>query len=91
MDRRNFQLGIPNTTIQKVRLKCFSLHTIKLKHEIQPADRTKHVAFSSEIRNNTDDDETFVKCVIFTDKGIFYVSRAANSTTTRYGGLSKQI
>lgn len=86
--RRSLQLGIPKTTIQNVLHKRLRLHAykIQLKHEIKPTDRPKRYAFACNMLENIDNDESFLKRVIFTDEATFHVNGCVNRHNCRIWG-----
>ena len=77
---RSLALGIAKTTIQNVLHMHLRLHAykIQLRHEIKPDDKIKRVEFAFFMLSKIYDDESFLKCIIFTDEVTFHVNRCVN-------------
>ena len=89
--RRSVTLGIPKTTIQNVLQKRLRLHAykIQLKQEIKPDDRPKRVKFATFMLNTIDEDETFLRCICFSDEATFYVNGCVNRHNCRIWGTQQ--
>ncbi|GBM12225.1 hypothetical protein AVEN_21028-1 [Araneus ventricosus] len=69
------ELGLPKTTVHKVLKKRlhFSGYKLQLLHAIKPADRPKRFAFATDMLNEIDSDERFLRKIMFSDEATFHV------------------
>ena len=67
------ELAIPRTTVHKVLHKRLRLHTNKLQivQALKPNDSPRRAAFAEEILQRIDDDNDYLKCVVFSEKRLF--------------------
>jgi hypothetical protein len=65
---------------------CLYAYKIQLKHEIKPDDWPKRYDFVSLMLNKTDDNETFLCQICFTDKATFHLTWCVNRNNCRIWG-----
>ena len=63
-------------------LKLYA-YEVQILQELKPNDRPKRKAIALEMLNSTEDDEDYLKTVMFTDEACFHVSGKVNRHNVR--------
>lgn len=88
LTRRSLELGLPRSTVGKVLHKRLRLtaYKIQLVHHIKPADKLKRYDFAVSMLDKIDDNNGFLKSVIFSDEASFHVNGHVNRHNCRIWG-----
>ena len=83
------ELAIPRSTAHKVSHKQLRLHAYKLQivQALKPGNHPRRAAFAEEILKRIDDDNDYLKSVVFSDEATFHVFRKVNKHNIRIWGL----
>lgn len=86
--RASLELGIPQSTIVKVLNKRLKLHAYKIQllHNIKEDDKPRRYNFAVEILNKVEEDNDFLRKVIFSDEATFHVNGVVNRHNCRIWG-----
>ncbi|GFT13785.1 DUF4817 domain-containing protein [Nephila pilipes] len=84
----SWQLGIPRKIVWRILRKCLKLHPYKVQllHELKPNDILKCSDFAMRILNKINEDNCYLKNVIFSDEATFYVFGYVNCHKCRICG-----
>ena len=82
------ELGIPQPTVWRVlrRHLLFKPYRLQLVQALHPNDKRKGVEFCDCMLQNMEDD-TFLPCLIFSDKAMFHLSGKVNRHNVHIWGL----
>ncbi|GFT48247.1 uncharacterized protein NPIL_348421 [Nephila pilipes] len=85
----SLRLGIPRTTVTRILSKRLKLHPCKVQvlHELKPNDKPKRFYFTMRILYKSDEDNCYLKNVIFSDESTFHTSDYVNRRNCRIWGL----
>lgn len=88
LTRRSLLLGLPRSTVHKVVHKRLRLtaYKIQLLHHIKPADKIKRFDFAVSMLDKIEENNNFLKTVIFTDEATFHVNGTVNRHNCRIWG-----
>lgn len=92
------QLQLPRSTVHKVLHKQLRLYAYKVQlvHALQPDDAPRRAEFAADMLQRIDDDDRFLKRVLFSDEATFHVSGVLNRHNVRIWGseppyLSREV
>jgi hypothetical protein len=82
------KLSIPKNTVVKILQKHLHLHayTLQIVQALQPNDRPRRAAFATEILHRIDEDNDYLKRVVFSDEATFHISGKVNRHNVRIWG-----
>ena len=79
------ELQMPRSTVHKVLHKRLHLHAYKLQvvQELKPNDKPQRAAFATEILNRIDEDNDYLKHIVFSDEATFHTCGKVNRHNVR--------
>lgn len=86
--RASSELGIPQSTVNKILNKKLRLHAYKVQilHHLQPDDCPRRAAFATEILQRIENDNEYLQRVCFSDEATFHTSGKVNRHNVRIWG-----
>ena len=83
--RTSLELRMPRSTVHKVLHTRLRLHAYKLQlvQELKPNDRPQREAFATEILSRIDEDNDYLKHVVFSDEATFHTCGKVNRHNVR--------
>ena len=84
--RRSQELGIAQTTLWRIMRKYLGLHTFKIKltQKLKPLDHLKRRNFSNWALSELEENEEFLRKIIFSDEAHFWLNGFVNNQNMRY-------
>ena len=86
--RASIELRMPRSTVHKVLHKRLRLraYKVQLVQELKPHDRPQREAFATEILSRIDEDNDYLKHVVFSDEATFHTCGKVNRHNVRIWG-----